>query len=49
MEKLVVTMSLTSGYHPKANREVEKADQEVGQFLCFFCTENQEDWAKFLP
>lgn len=48
IEKLGITISLTSGYQPQANRQVEKANQEIGQFLCTFCVDYQEDWAQFL-
>lgn len=45
MEKLGITVSLMSGYHPQANGQVEKAHQEIGQFLSTFCANNQEAWA----
>lgn len=48
MEKLGVSMSLTSGYHPQANGQVEWANQEVGRVFWAYCN-NQRDWAKFLP
>lgn len=33
LEKLGVTVSLTSGYRPQSNRQVEKMNQELGRFL----------------
>lgn len=33
MERLGITVSLTSGYHPQANCEVERANQEVRGIL----------------
>lgn len=36
MEKLGVTASLTSGYLPQANSQVERINQEVGRFLRTF-------------
>ena len=33
MECLGVTVSLTSGYRPQANGQVERVNQEVGWFL----------------
>lgn len=33
MEKLGVMVSLTSGYHPQANRQVERANQEISRML----------------
>lgn len=32
MEKLGVAISLISGYHSQANGQVERANQETGQF-----------------
>lgn len=49
MEKLGITVSLTSGYHPQANGQVERANQEIGRFLRTFCSTNPEDWSRFLP
>lgn len=48
MEKLGVTVNLTSGYHPQANGQVEQANQEVSHFLHTFFASNPEDWAQFL-
>lgn len=48
MEKLRVSISLTSGYHPQASGQVERANQEVRHFVYTFCANNQEDWAQFL-
>lgn len=33
MEKLGITVSLTSDYHPQANGQEESANQEIGRFL----------------
>ena len=33
MEKLGVTVSLTSGYRPQSNGQVERINQELGRFL----------------
>jgi hypothetical protein len=37
MERLGVSVSLTSGYHPESNRQVERVNQEVGMFLRSYC------------
>lgn len=34
MEKMGVNVTLTSGYQPLSNSQVEQANQEVGKFLC---------------
>lgn len=49
LEKLGATVSRLSGYHPKANGQVERLNQEVRRFLHKFCADNQRDWACFLP
>ncbi|KAK1797515.1 hypothetical protein P4O66_000807 [Electrophorus voltai] len=40
--KLNITMSLTSGYHPQTNGQVERINQEVGKFLCLYCQRHIE-------
>ncbi|KAK1799513.1 hypothetical protein P4O66_000395 [Electrophorus voltai] len=37
LAKLNITVSLTSGYHPQANGQVERVNQELGKFLCLYC------------
>lgn len=49
MKKLGVTVSLTSGYHPEANGQAERAIQNLGRFLRTYCHRRQNDWAEFLP
>ena len=33
MERLGVSVSLTSGFHPESNVQVERVNQDVGRFL----------------
>lgn len=49
MEKLGATVSLTSGYHPQANGQTERMNQEIGRYLRTYCQDNQNDWVHFLP
>lgn len=49
MEKLGISVSLMSDFHPQANGQIERANQEIGCFLRAFCAGNQEDWVQFLP
>ena len=47
-EHLGVSVSLTSGYHPQANGQCEKVNQELGKFLRVFSHDNPSDWARYL-
>lgn len=49
MEKLGVTVSVTSAYHPQANSQTERMNQEIGCDLRTYCLDNQNDWVRFLP
>lgn len=49
MEKLEVSVSFSSGYHPQSNRQVGCANQEIGRFPRMFCSEKQGDWSQFFP
>ena len=44
-----VTVSLTSGYWPQSNGQVERMNQELGKFLRSHCQDRQGEWAQFLP
>ena len=37
MERLGVSVSLTSGFHPESNGQVERVNQDVGRFLRSYC------------
>lgn len=49
MEKLGVSISLTSGYHLQSHGQMQRANQETEWFLRCFCLENPANWAQFLP
>ena len=48
-ERLGVSVSLTSGYHPQSNGQCERVNQELNKFLRLYSHENQSDWARYLP
>ncbi|KAI2653118.1 Transposon Tf2-6 polyprotein [Labeo rohita] len=45
---LGVNISLTSGYHPQANGQAERLNQELTRFLRSYCQDHQEDWSRFI-
>ncbi len=47
-QKLNINVSLTSGYHPQANGQVERLNQELTRFLRSYCHKNQADWSRYL-
>lgn len=49
MEKLGITVRITQGYHPQANNQVDRQNQEIGRFLRTFCSQNQSDWSRYVP
>uniref|UniRef100_A0A8K9XKM7 Integrase catalytic domain-containing protein n=1 Tax=Oncorhynchus mykiss TaxID=8022 RepID=A0A8K9XKM7_ONCMY len=49
MERLGVSVSLTSGFHPESNGQVERVNQAVGRFLRSYCQDRPGKWAKFMP
>ncbi|XDV16244.1 hypothetical protein PO909_016041 [Leuciscus waleckii] len=42
--KLNINVSLTSGYHPQANGQVERLNQDLTRFLRTYCHQNQQAW-----
>ena len=49
MERLGVSVSLTSGFHPERNGQVERVNQDVGRFLLSYCQDRQGVWSAFIP
>ncbi|KAL0153008.1 hypothetical protein M9458_051687, partial [Cirrhinus mrigala] len=48
-KQLDINVSLTSGYHPEANGQVERLNQEIGRYLRAYCSREQDKWSDFLP
>ena len=40
---------LTTAYHPQANGQVERKNQEVEVYLRLFISKQQDDWVDLLP
>lgn len=45
---LGVNISLTSGYHPQSNGQIERFNQELTSFLRSYCSQNQNDWSHYI-
>ncbi len=48
-KQLDINVSLTSGYHPQTNGQVERFNQEIGRYLRTYCSWEQHRWSEFLP
>jgi hypothetical protein len=49
MERLGVSVSLSSGFHPKSNGQVERVNQDVGRFLRSYCQNRLGERTVFVP
>jgi hypothetical protein len=46
---LNMELHFTSGYHPEGDRQTEKMNQTLEQYLCVYCNYQQDNWADLLP
>lgn len=49
LKRLGIESNHTSGYHPQANGQTERANQEVEKYLRLYIDRRQTDWAEHLP
>ena len=48
-KRLGIDAGLTTAYHPQANGQVERKNQEVEVYLHLFISKRQDDWVELLP
>ena len=48
-KQLGIDAGLTTAYHPQANGQVERKNQEVEAYLHLFIGKQQDDWVDLLP
>jgi hypothetical protein len=46
---LGIRVSATTAYHPQADGQTERVNQELEQYLRLFVSERQDDWDELLP
>jgi len=46
---LDMKLYFTAGYHPEADRQTERTNQTLEQYLQIYCNYQQSDWARLLP
>lgn len=46
---LEIKAAKTTAYHPQADRQMERVNQELEQYLRLFVSERQDDWVDLLP
>ena len=49
LERIGIDSSLTTAYHPQANGQTERKNQEVKQYLHLYTSHVQDDWSTLLP
>ena len=46
---LDMKLHFTSGYHPEGDRQTERTNQTLEQYLQVYCNYQQDNWSKLLP
>ena len=49
LKRLGIKSNMTSGFHPQANGQTERANQEIEKFLRLYVGRRQDDWVEHLP
>jgi len=46
---LGIKLASSTAWHPQTDRQTERVNQELDQYLCLFVNERQDDWYDLLP
>ena len=46
---LRIRIAATTAYHPQGDRQTERVNQELEQYLQLFVNQHQDDWMDLLP
>jgi len=46
---LKIRLAATTAYHPQGDRQMERVNQELEQYLRLFTNQRQDDWVRLLP
>jgi len=48
-KQLNIKILASTAYHPITNRQTERVNQEIEQYLRFYCNYQQDNWSNLLP
>jgi hypothetical protein len=46
---LGIELAPSTTYHLQTDRQTERVNQEMEQYICIFTNEHQDDWDELLP
>ena len=49
IQLLQVKLNVSTGFNPETNRQTERVNETLEQYLCSYCSSQQDDWVSFLP
>ena len=49
MAQLNIKYKLSTVYHPQTNKQTERMNQTLKQYLRYFCDYQQTNWIRLLP
>jgi len=49
IQLLQVKLNVSTGFNPETDRQTELVNETLEQYLCSYCSSQQDDWVLFLP